>query len=172
MNCKKCSRPAKTHLKHLGDLCAGCFAEIIEKRVRKSMRENSWIQRKNKVFIVDNGTITFAVSKHLLENISKDLPMEISVVKEPCEGKVVIPWSLDNEIEGRLQELFGEAEEKTQYIKLLKSVSDEEIITFAEVKQLKGTLPQKGILGRKLSEMEQKYPGSKFGLLKSFQNLD
>jgi len=169
--CKKCPKPAKTGLKHLGPLCTSCFCKVIEKRVRKTMRENSWIKHNDEVFIVDNGTVTFAVTKYLLERISKDLPMEINIVKEPCEGKVIIPWSLDDEVTGKLQELFGEAGHESQFITLLQNVSDEEIQTLAKLKDLEGSIPGKNALGKKLAEMEQKYPGSKFGLMKSFQDL-
>ena len=170
--CIKCPKPAKISLRHIKQVCPSCFSEIIEKRVRKAIRENKWIKRNDTVFVVDNGSLAFSVTKYLLESISKDLPMEIQTVKAPREGKVVLPWSLDDEIEGHLKDLFGEERRQAKHIRLLKNVSDEEIQVFAEVKKLAGSLPEKSELGRKLSDLEEKYPGSKFGLLKSFQELD
>ncbi len=171
-SCIKCKRPAKVHLKHLQHLCAHCFAEIIEKRVRKTLREHNWIQRMDAIAIIDDGTVRFAVTKYLLESISKDLPMKLTVVKESSTGKTVIPWSLNKEVEAKLKDLFGEASSQAQHLPLLKNVTDEEIALFAKVKHLAGTVPEQSDLAKKLTELEEKYPGSTFGLLKSFQDLD
>ena len=82
MACIKCKKPAKADIKHLGgSLCPACFTEIIEKRVRKSLRDNDWIKPKDKVLVIDDGTLKAKVGIHILDSIFKKTPFNITVKK-------------------------------------------------------------------------------------------
>lgn len=178
MSCIKCKKPAKIDLKHLGGpLCYSCFAEVIEKRVRKSLREQDWLKPGQKVVFIDNSTLKAAVAKYLLKSIFKGQPFDIdfkkasiSYVEKAAKGydRIIIPWSMDDETEQFLACLLDNKRlPKEKYVKLLVNLSDEEILLFAKIKKLEGKIKKKSKLGSMLDELEKRYPGSKFGFLRS-----
>ena len=178
MQCIKCSKPAKIDMKHLGgSLCPNCFAEVIEKRVRKSLREHDWIKPSDKIVLIDDGTLKSKVSICLLESIFKNQPFKIDFKKGTIQSapelskgydKVIIPWNMDDTVEQFLDALLNNKKVlKTRCIKLLINVSDEEITLFAKIKKIKGKKRAKTRLGKMIDELEKRYPGSKFGLLKA-----
>lgn len=181
MKCVKCRMKAGIDLKHLGgSLCQGCFAEVIEKRARKAFREHDWLRPKDKALIIDDGSIKAKVCIFLTKNTFKGQPFyfsikkgSLSAVQKLAKGhkKAIIPWNMDDEIELNLRAVFeGNKPEKMPYIKPLLNISDEEIHLFAKAKGIKGREMPKTQLGRMLDELEKRYPGSKFGLLRSFCN--
>ena len=161
MKCVKCSKQAKIDLKHLGgSLCPACFAEVIEKRVRKSLREHDWLKPADKILVIDDGTLKSKAGIHIIKSIFK--------LSKGCT-KVIIPWNLDDEIGQYLDALMNNKKiPKTKHIKFLINISDEEIDYFAKIKKIKGKKRAKTKLGKMLDNLEKRYPGSKFGLLKSF----
>lgn len=178
MDCVKCTKPAKISLKHLGgSLCASCFAEVIEKRVRKSLREHKWIKPKEKVLVIDDGTLKSKTGIYILKSVFSGLPFNMDYKKCSISSagrlskgycKVVIPWSLDDEAEQFLDSLFNCRKiPETDQIKLLINISEKEIDFFAKIKKISGRRNPKTKLGRMLDELEKRYPGSKFGLLKA-----
>lgn len=180
MTCIKCKKPAKADIKHLGgSLCSSCFSEIIEKRVRKSLRDNDWIKPKDKVLVIDDGTLKAKVGIHILDSIFKKTPFNITVKKGTIKGanklakgynKTIIPWNADDEINQYLDALFNAKKiPKTKNIKLLIKISDEELDYFAKANKIKGKKKAKSDLGKKIDLLEKRYPGSKFGLLKSIE---
>lgn len=179
MPCIKCKKPEKVDLKHLGGpLCYSCFAEVIEKRVRKSLREQDWLKPGQKVVFIDDSTLKAAVAKYLLKSIFKGQPFDIdfkkasiSSVEKAAKGydRIILPWSMDDETEQFLAALMDNKKlPKAKYIKLLVTLLDEEIILFARIKKLEGRIKKKSKLSRMLDDLEKRYPGSKFGLLRSF----
>jgi hypothetical protein len=180
MACIKCKKPAKADIKHLGgSLCPSCFSEIIEKRVRKSLRDNDWIKPKDKVLVIDDGTIKAKAGIYILNSIFNKKPFNITVKKGTIKGasklakgynKVIIPWNADDEVEQFLDALFNAKKIlKIKNIKLLIKISDEELDYFAKTKKIKGKKKAKSELGKKIDLLEKRYPGSKFGLLKSIE---
>ncbi|MBW3001656.1 hypothetical protein KY338_00680 [Candidatus Woesearchaeota archaeon] len=178
MACIKCSRTAKIDLKHLGgSLCPSCFAEVIEKRVRKSLRDNKWLKPADKILYIDDGTLQSKVGIYLIKAIFQNQPFNIDFKKGTIKSadklskgynKVLIPWNLDDEIEQYLDALFNAKKvPKTKHIKLLINISHEEISYFAKIKKIKGRQKTKSKLGKMLDSLEKRYPGSKFGLLRS-----
>ncbi|MBW2973116.1 hypothetical protein KY346_01850 [Candidatus Woesearchaeota archaeon] len=178
MKCIKCNKIASIDLKHLGgSLCSNCFAEVIEKRVRKSLRQHDWLKPKDKVLVIDDNSLKSKVSIYLLKSIFKGKPFNLSFKKGSVKSaeklskgydKVIIPWNLDDEAEQHLDALFNNKKiKKTRFIKLLLNVSDEEIDYFARIKKIRGRKKAKTELGKKLDALEKRYPCSKFGLQKS-----
>lgn len=181
MKCVKCGMKAGIDMKHLGGaLCQGCFSEVIEKRAKKAFREHNWLRPGDKAVIIDDGSTKAKVCIFLTKATFKCQPFYFSIkkgillaVQKLAKGhkKVIIPWNMDDEIELNLKAMFeGKKPEELQYIKPLLNVSDEEIRLFAKAKGIKGRKKPKTQLGRMLDELEKRYPGSKFGLLKSFSN--
>jgi len=178
MKCIKCSKTAKIGLKHLGgSMCPSCFAEVIEKRVRKSLRDNKWLKPADKAVYIDDGTLQAKTGIYLIHTIFKNQPFNFSFKKGAIKSaarlskgydKVLVPWSMDDEVEQYLDALFNAKKvPKTRHIKLLINVSDEEIALFAEIKKIKGRPKKKSSLGKALDALEKRYPGSKFGLLRA-----
>jgi hypothetical protein len=178
MKCIKCSGTAKIELKHLGGaLCPACFAEVIEKRVRKSLRDNKWLKPEDRIIYIDDGTLQSKVGFYLIKTIFKNQPFDIDFKKgeilsaaKLSKGydKVLVPWNMDDEIEQFLDCLFNAKKvPRARYIKLLINVSDEEIALFAKIKKTNARPKAKSKLGRMLDDLEKRYPGSKFGLLRS-----
>ena len=178
MKCIKCSKKVNISIKHLGgDLCSNCFAEVIEKRVRKSLREHDWLKPDDDIIIIDNSTLKAKVVVYLLKSIFKGQPFRFNIKKAEissaekiakARNKVIIPWNLDDEIKQYLDALFNNKKiKKTELIKPLLNISDEEIGYFAKIKKIKGRKTPKTRLGKMLDNLEKRYPGSKFGLLRS-----
>ena len=178
MKCIKCSKTASIDMKHLGgSLCSKCFAEVIEKRVRKSLRQHDWLKPKDKVLVIDDNSLKSKASIYLLKSIFKGQPFNLSFKKGSIKSadklakgydKAIIPWNMDDEVEQHLDALFNNKKiKKTRFIKLLSNVSDEEIDYFARINKIKGRKKAKTGLGKKIDALENRYPGSKFGLQKS-----
>ncbi|MBD3303575.1 hypothetical protein GF343_00355 [Candidatus Woesearchaeota archaeon] len=178
MKCIKCSKTAKIGLKHLGgSLCPSCFAEVIEKRVRKSLRDNKWLKPADRIIYIDDGTLQSKAGIHLINAIFKNQPFNICFKKGLIKSaarlskgydKVLIPWNMDDEVVQFLDALFNAKKvPKKRHIKFLINISDEEIAFFAKIKKIKGTQKAKTRLGKMLDDLEKRYPGSKFGLLRS-----
>ena len=181
MKCVKCRMKAGIDMKHLGgSLCPGCFAAVIEKRARKAFREHDWLRPKDSALIIDDGSTKAKACILLTKTVFKGQPFyfdikkgSISCARKLAKGykKVIIPWNLDDEIELKLRAVFdGKKPEELPYIKPLLNISDEEIEYFAKARGIKCRESPKTALGKMLDELEKKYPGSKFGLLKSFCN--
>jgi len=179
MKCIKCSKQAKIDLKHIGgSLCPACFAEVIEKRVRKGLREHTKLKPTDKILFIDDGTQKSKTGIYLIKSIFKNQPFKIDIKKGTIKSaqklskgyaKVIIPWNLDDEVEQYLDALLNNKKiPKTKHIKFLINISNEEINYFAKIKKIKGKNKAKTKLGKMLDNLEKKYPGSKFGLLKSF----
>ncbi|MBW2970586.1 hypothetical protein KY320_00335 [Candidatus Woesearchaeota archaeon] len=177
MKCFRCNKKAAiVDFKHLpGEMCSGCFARLIEQRVRKQMRTTDWFKAHDKILILDDGSVNASVSEYLLERILKDVPKELKVVKRLPKRvsknvKVVVPWSIDLEVEEFLHAMFeGVNLKQEREIRLLRNVAEEEIILFAKLKKLKGkrikaTFPE---IREMIAELSKTYPGARFSLLKS-----
>lgn len=178
MKCVKCNKTADISLKHLGgSLCASCFIEIIEKRVRKVLREYERLRPSDKIIILDDNTLNAKMCTYMLQSIFRGQPFTFSIKKGSISSaeklakrkiKVVIPWNMDDEVEQYLDALFnGKKIKKTRFIMPLLGISCEEIEYFAKIKGITGKSKAKTKLGRMLDELEKRYPGSKFGLLRS-----
>jgi len=172
MKCIKCSNSADTDLKHLGSLCNKCFLKTIEKRIRKDLALNKIFSPNDKVLLLNDNSLKAKISKFFLNQISKSIPLDIDVKKQKSSkkyDKIVFPENLDDEIETFLKSLFtNKAYKPSKKICLLRTVSDEEILTVKKILKLKGNI-KKSDLGKKLDNLEKNYPGSKFGLFKSLQ---
>lgn len=180
MACIKCKKLKNANIKHLGgSLCLSCFNKIIEKRVRKTLREKNWINPKDCIIAIDNGTIKAKTGIYILESIFKKTPLRLEIKKQSVDSpvktakkqcKLMIPWTADDEVEEFLEAVFNNKKiPRTKKIKLLVNVSGEEVEVYAKANKIKGKKSKKSVLGKKLDKLEKRYPGSKFGLLKSIQ---
>ena len=179
---KKCNKCGKNTVLYHRDFCRPCFQKIIEKRIRKYVRLNKMFSKNDNILVIGD------LTEHLLKGILKDLPVNITkknfaspfskqvkdFAKKNKINKIVIPWTLDNEIEYFLDnwthkkttyDLFGEMK---GYVKLFKPVMEEELEKFAKIKRIKFRAAKKNHL---LDKIEKQYPGSKFGMANSIEEM-
>lgn len=183
MKCQKCNKESTINFKHLGNLCDNCFINIIQKRVKKELR-NKWNFKKDqRILIVENDTKEGKVNVYLAQLITNKLPALIDIKNNVDLDKeldnydiIFIPWSLDNEVEEFLSEVFKNeifiSKYKSKVIKLLRGLSEEEIEMIAKIKNISFIEEEKSELEKFIENIEKKYPGSKFALLKSKEIID
>ena len=185
MRCIKCRKPAVVHVKTI-DACCGCFAGIIEKRIRKELRQKKLISRGDNILVIDDSSAEARSGIYLLQSAIKGLPVEISIRKSAFVlgknlkgsfNKVIIPWSADREGEYFMGCVLGNRKPvhlgnfrhgKKTYIKLLLPLLDEEIQAYAKIRQLSSKKKEEKSLEKDLlDKLEQEYPEAKFSVLKS-----
>ena len=196
MKCFKCKKKAGIiYLPPIpGKLCNSCFLKLIEKRVRREVRFKKLFSREDHILILDDKTKESFVTQHLLRSILKHLGVTFfifeienrfdldekklsAIVKTGSIDKIVLPWSLDDEVEYFLSKMFTklelEKQKKPPRIRLLRNVSEKEIETFAKIKRYKykKSKPYNKDIGEMLDKLEKKHPGVKFSVLKSFDGL-
>jgi len=106
--CNKCSKPATVSLGHLPKLCDTCFLFIIEKRIRREIRQKYSLKPNEKIAIVDNNSKESKITEYILKNLAKDMPLTIEVIPTYKENfdKVFIPWNATDEANAFLEEIF------------------------------------------------------------------
>lgn len=186
MKCFKCKKnKAVVDLFYIKNLCKSCFFKIIERRLRKHIRLNKLFKKNDRILIIDN------LSFYLVKKIIKDLPVKIFFKEIPVNSlnnkkikdyirnnkinRIVIPWTLDDEISLFLENIFlnKKTRIKKDYIKLLKTVTDKEIILFARLKNIKFRENKKNKeIKEFLDKLEYKHPETKFSLLRSINQLE
>ena len=165
--CQKCPEPVFVQDKKMGALCRNHFCAILEKRVKTSLHGQDWVKKGDTILLAADGGVMAVATKAILTSILGNLPYEL-VEKAEQYNVVVVPWSADDEIAARISVLL---ENKTlllpQGMRLLKSLTQEEIILYAKAKNLEFTEPTQSPLQEALSKLDQSYPGTKHALLKS-----
>lgn len=175
MICIKCANKAVVSLKHAGSFCSGCFLSTLEKRVRKDLSLNKVFAPHNSVLIIDDSSAKAKLSIHFLNSISKSIPLKIDIkAAKPKKkyDKIVTPNNLDDCISLFLESIFraGKPAAQAKEVHLLRTVSDEEVLIAAKLLKIKAPL-KKSKLSSVLDALESRYPGSKFGLLNSIEEL-
>ncbi|MDP7323862.1 MAG: hypothetical protein QF632_03825 [Candidatus Woesearchaeota archaeon] len=175
MLCSKCKKfKVRVEISHLGSLCANCFCKIFEKRIRKSVRIDRVFSKNDRILVSDK------LSEYLVKEIIKGMPVKIffrklddDFVKREKINKVVVGWTLDDEVNQFLEKLlFNRKSKEVKYVKLLKSVTDEEVEAFVKIKKIKFSLNEKNEdISEFISVLNEKYDDIKFGLGKSIKKL-
>lgn len=180
MRCIKCGKN-KAVFKDLR-VCRGCFLEIIEKRVRKEFRLKELVKKNDSLLIIDDNTYDAKNLIYLVKKIIGKMPVALKIKKEKYElgkkfkGKVMVPWNLDDEVSMFLSYFFENKEIKyighyDNIIKPLIVVTDDESKAFAKIMKFKFKEKKKDYVKEFLDKIEEKYPGTKFGIKKSIQQI-
>lgn len=186
MNCYKCSRDGKnkTDNKYF---CDKCFLEIIEKRIRKEIRTNSLIEKNDKILILNDSSQSSILNQYFLKKIIYKPNIKIKKIKRYEQNfnydkkneytKIIIPHLLDNEIEMLLESFFEDKKEflnNNKNIKLLISITKDEANAVMSILKIntKNTLKNNETdISKMIENLEKRYSGTKFSLLKSIKNL-
>jgi len=154
--CTKCPKTAIVKSK-TDNLCKTCFLAKIEKRARKQLREYEFLNKADKVLIIDNESKESAANKYLFEKIIKGFPAKIIIkkfenkneiteyVQKEKINRIVIPKNADDLLKEQLENLLmGKKEEKNdKEIILLAHILDNEIEEFAKILKLEYTNKEK-----------------------------
>jgi len=186
MKCNNCGRSVGKGfgkgfgmLKHLGPLCAKCFKGVLHRRIRREFRKYPWFKPNEKVVLVKETHPRFALLKEAFKLIIKGMPIKLKEQKISIEkasksyDRVIVAWTAEHEIQAFLREVFENVPRKPEpknLIKPLKHITNDEVALYAKAKGLK--MPHdKGKLKALIDRFEKKYPGTKFALLESIEEL-
>lgn len=147
--------------------CKDCFMKLIEKRVRKDIRQDKDIKPGKTIELLNDGSKEFKITKLFLKNIFEK-NLEVKEVKETRE-KTFIPTNMDREVNHELEVYLKNKSYESNGKKLLDNVLEEEIIHICKIKNISYEKTTKD--NPLLRGLEQKYPDTKFGLAKSFKNI-
>lgn len=188
MKCIKCHKgKASVFLAHLNHLCTGCAAHIIEKRIRKYVRMSRLIQRNDVIWTADRlaGCITKGIvkgtpvkwlkKKEKMRNILKNSRNVKAFIRKNGIRKVIISRTLDDEIAAFMKRALenGQPEkDDKKIVPLLIKVTDQEagILAKHHKVQFKPNQENREIKDM-LDRMEERYPETKFSLLKSAEKI-
>ncbi len=183
--CIKCKKiKASVNLPHIKNICYNCFTKIIEKRIRKHIRINKIFRKNDKILVTDD------LSFFLVKNIIKDLPAQIFLesadindlsknsfknkIKKEKINKIVIPWTMDDENNLFLENLFLNKNKRLnkRCVKILISITEKEAELFAKINKIHFKENKKNeSIKNMLDMLEEKYPETKFSLLKSIEQM-
>lgn len=185
MVCIKCGAPSVVQYK-TGSLCAACFVQSVEKRVRQGLWAQSWVKPGDRLVLVHDGSTEAFVTERLVRGILGSMPVQLEVRRGDIGivpvilsefDRVVLPWDLDDEVRSRFSALLygtrAESLPEDSVVKVLLGVQDWEVREYALLVGLPVTEPR--ALDRVdsfLARMEERVPGTKFALLKGLERWD
>lgn len=171
MNCI-CGKPGRIRLSYTQiRYCKNCFLRLIQHRVQKDLRQKKFFKGRDTVYLLNDGSKEFFIAKWLLEEIFEKR-MKIHLVKafKNVRGKKVRPTHLDREAGLQLDFfLTGKKQKKEPALRFPSAVLEEEIIQLCYLLGYKKV--KKDAQHPLIQAMEKRYPGTLFGLHKTFQEL-
>jgi len=147
--------------------CKRHFIELITKRIRKDLRTREEIDLNKKYYLLRENSPEFILTKYFLERIFEKHLM-IEEVTKIKQKNMIITTNLDIEAKNFLESYFTNKKYIEKHIRLLRTVTKEEIEKLCEVLDIKGR-PKKGLAF--LETIDKKYPGSKFSVLRSIDHF-
>lgn len=167
IRCDKCNGTGRVKLSYSQIVyCDEHFLEIIEKRTRKELRESS-ITPKGEYEIYKEESNEYKLAKYFLDKVFKGR-LNIKEVKE-TNPETIRPTSLDREAEEFLKSFLEDKEYKPKGIPFMRSILEEEIKEVCRILNMKYKERERM---KELDSFEEKYPGTKFSLLKSLKELE
>lgn len=162
--CHKCIRRSAFKLVDKW-YCGKCFCQLVEQKIRQNLRRYR-IKKDSKLLATDNA------SEYVLRRVV-NVPIDI-VKKKQRTGFLVLPWTLDDENEEFLKMFFKNkkivTKENKNVIKLFYPVSKKDMKIYFSIKKV-SYRPVKTEINQMMDVLENKYPGTKTGLLKSEERL-
>jgi hypothetical protein len=162
--CHKCVRKAEHKLVDKW-YCRKCFCRLVEQKIRHNLRRYR-LQRDSRLCVPDKA------SEYVINKVV-NVPVQISRKRQKT-GYLVMPWTMDDENEEFLRMFFENrtflAKENKRIIKLFYPVSKKDMKTYFNINKVRYA-PEKTPINSMLDSLEDKYPGTKTGLLKSEERL-
>jgi len=168
MKCSSCKNKAAVRIKPLYPLCKSCFCRVITKRIRKDARINKWFKKGDKIY-ADTPLL-----QHLINKIIPNLPKKIVKTKN-ITNKIIISSTTDDIIAASLDNIFHNKKIKLgdkKEIPLLRSITDEEVATYARFQKIPFKPKQKNKdLLNFINIIQEKHAETKSSLVKSIIEL-
>lgn len=140
--------------------CQPCFKEAMQRRIRESLRSGQ-IAKGEQLVIADE------FCRAVLKDVLGGLPIALA-----AEGRQVLPWTADDEIDAFLDALFhGKPYQDEGNIKLFRKLTDAEAQKLAECYGTPWQQRLKQPAYARIEELAKKYPELKTSLLKSLEEL-
>ena len=177
MKCYLCNKTALIELQKNRSMCNECFCRLLEKRIRKDARINKIFSKNDRILIIGE------LNKYLVKSIIKELPVKLffrakidkEFVKKNKINKIVINWTLDDEIHEFLKDFFADkmtAGTGKKYIKLLRKITDKEAELFVKIKKLKFKKNKKDKhIEKFLQGLEKDHPEIRYTLFRNIKKL-
>ena len=169
MNCLSCQREIPTKLGYISNCnryCHSCFLYIIEKRVRKYIKEHQKLKRGQRIIAKD------PASRYFVEHVLH-VPLTVIEKAEKKTDIIVQLETLDDVVVVFLEQLFfGKKKQKKKSIDLcfFNAVTDEELTLFCQYYNI-FFKPKKHKLKELLLKLEREHPGTLYALYKSANDL-
>jgi len=181
MKCKKCGISTKKH-----EFCDKCFLSVIYKRLRKSIRSESYLKNQSGFIVIDE--LTMKVLPNLInkpvdiefkktdfndfESLkSKELDKLMKSAKKNKQ-KLILPLCLDDFEIPYLKSLFIGKKTKISLpalvVPLFLPLTKEEFRRLGKLNQVKIRKMKKNLITNFLDKFEKEFPGVKFNIKKSF----
>ncbi len=144
---------------------------MILHRVKKDLRQKKLFKGKDTAYLLNDESKEFFMAKWLLEEIFEKR-MKIHTVKtfNKVRGKKVLPSNLEREVTLRLEPfLTGKRYKKDSLIHFPFNLTEEEIIQASKLLGYKRI--QQDTVHPLIQAMEKRYPGTLFGLYRTFQEI-
>ena len=163
--CFKCNGSANIEFSHLeGPLCNSHFLNMIEKRVRKEVKD-SFLEPKGEFTIFKEDNHRFHLTKYFLERVFKSLIK----LKPVSKNAQIIPTSLDIEANSFLNSFYSNKDFVDNTVKPLRGVLEKELEEVCKILDIKYT---KTLVSEELDKFEGEFPGTKFSILKSLKGYE
>ncbi len=183
-NCTRCGKKAQE-----GDFCNSCFAEVISRRIRKDLKID--LKKGRRLLVFDR------LSENIIKDVLKDPKIEIlkrslkefdiklldeavydneklnDYINKNKISTVILPWTADDEIDGFFIGLFSKniyKNKDNRFIKLFRSLTNEELARYARIKKIKTEGINKN--NEFMEKIAKKYPDIKHSTLRSIEELD
>lgn len=168
MQCLICNREIHLRLGYASNsyrYCSTCFIHLIERRVRKYIKEHHLLKKNQRVVAID------FLSSYFLNNI---VHVPLVVVKKVKKNDLVISSAtIDDIVVVFLEELFSGKKLKKDdknVFSFFSSVTDEELVLYCQYKHL-SFKPRKHPLKKILESIRQQHPETFHSLAKSVEDL-
>ena len=170
MNCLSCHREIPTKLGYISNsyrYCSSCFSHIIERRIRKYIRESAPLKRNQQV-VVSN-----PLSTHFIQHITH-VPLVVPKKIQKKNDLVVQLHTLDDVVVQFLDHfLLGKKKitKKKNELWLFSSITDEELTLYCHYHHIRFAA-QKHPLKEMILHLEKEHPGTVHALYKSVMELE
>ena len=168
MNCLSCQKEIPTKLGYVSNshrFCKFCFSHIIEKRVRKYLKDHP-LKRAQRVVASHSASLYFA--QHMMH-------IPLTILKRPSKKSdtIILSETLDDLAVSYLDRLLSGKKTRNQkknILLLFSSVTDEELALYCLYHKIP-FVAKKHSLKQFLLRMEIEHPGTIQALYKSMQDL-
>lgn len=170
MKCEKCSDKGNVKSTYTDRrYCDKHFMEMISKRIRKNMRTSKEIDVKREYSLVRTTPHETMIAKHFLKEIFNGR-LKTKETSNPTKSTpLIVPRSLDKEAKEFLEEFLENKKGRQTQINPLRVVLEEEIKEISKILGIKYSENKE--TNKILETMEAEYPGTKFSLMKSMEEI-